>query len=89
MDALLFYGRAVKDGKSDDSPRKLKTLGISPRKSTHSPEEPDEKKAAKLRKIQFSILAPSPRYCYGIFTLVIYLNFFVLVLVSRYTEHTF
>jgi hypothetical protein len=29
MDALLFYGRAVKDGKSDDSPRKLKTLDSS------------------------------------------------------------
>ncbi len=67
MDALLFYGRAVKDGKSDDSPRKLKVLDNSPKKSTNSPEEPNEK-AAKLRKIQFSILAPSPRYCYGIFT---------------------
>jgi hypothetical protein len=60
MDALLFYGRAVKDRKSDYSPRKLKTLDNSPRKSTNSPEEPDGK-AAKLKKIQFSILASSPR----------------------------
>jgi hypothetical protein len=69
MDALLFYGSAVKDEKTDDSPRKLKVFDNSPRKSTHSPEGSNEK-ASKLRKIQFSILAPSPRYSYGIFTLV-------------------
>jgi len=65
MDAITFYGRRIKDGKSDDSPGKNpRTLSEkSPSKRKNSPEE-SEKKAAKLKKIQFSILAPSSRWIY-------------------------